>query len=63
VEETDRRRVSAVLTAYAELAHLPLLKVHLDSHLAAHLAAKAHERTDAGRVDRLERILLEYPLQ
>ena len=52
-----------MLAAYAELKRLPLLKVHLDSHLAAHLAGEAHERTDAGRVDRLERILLEHPLQ
>ena len=59
----QQRRVSAVLAAYAELEHLPLLKGHLDSHLAAHLASKAHERTNAGRVDRLERILLQHPLQ
>ena len=58
MEETDRRRVSAVLAADAELEGLFLL----EGDLAAHLAGEAHERTDAGRVDRLERILLEHPL-
>ena len=59
VQETDRRRVSAVLAADAELERLLLLF----GDLAAHLAGKAHERTNASRVDRLERISLEHPLQ
>ena len=48
---------------HAELERFLLLEGDLDSHLAAHLASKAHERTNASRVDRLERILLEHPLQ